>query len=146
MKELLCSKFLTYFIFLPSYLNICKNFPFGNIFAIFFLSWGICPFCNDWIVREKHLYSGLRKVQPHRQLLPGEHIRVLRVPEGLLKLVQLIGCESRARSSHLARSVGFTQIQWIVQRIVDLMIAQVTELRVTAVYYSVWWRRVVWNQ
>ncbi len=43
-----------------------------------------------------HLNSGLAEVESHRQLLAGEHVRVLGFLKGLLKLVQLEGGEGGA--------------------------------------------------
>jgi len=44
-------------------------------------------FFNNWIADQKYLNSRLWEVQPHCQLFPGEHIRVLRIPESFLEFV-----------------------------------------------------------
>lgn len=42
---------------------------------------------------DTYLNPGLGEVESHRQFLPGEYVRVLRLLEGPLQLVQLIGGE-----------------------------------------------------
>ena len=41
-----------------------------------------------------HLDPGLRELQPHGELLPGEHVRVLSLLKTPLELMELKGCES----------------------------------------------------
>ena len=57
-----------------------------------------------------HLHPRLSKVQPHGQLLPGEHVGVLGLLEGSLKLVQLEGGEGGARPTDLPRLVRVIQL------------------------------------
>lgn len=60
--------------------------------------------------------------------------------------MQLIGRERGAGPSHFSRPIGFAQAQGIVQGVVDLMIAQMTELGFASVHDGVGRRRVIWNQ
>ena len=50
----------------------------------------------------RHLHPRLRELQLGRQLLPGEHVRVLRRLERALQLVQLQRRERRAAAADLA--------------------------------------------
>lgn len=50
-----------------------------------------------------YLHPGLAEVEPHRELLPGEDVRVLRLLEGPLQLVQLVGGEGGPAPAHLPR-------------------------------------------
>lgn len=101
-----------------------------------------------------HLHSSLGQIQSHRELFPGEHIWILGVPERLLEFVQLVRGERGTGSSNFAWPIRFSQIQTvrlaqvqrIVKRVVHLMVAQVTEFRVSAITDRVGRCRVIWEQ
>lgn len=101
-----------------------------------------------------HLHPSLGQIQSHRELFPGEHIWILSVPERLLEFVQLVRGERGTGSSNFAWPIRFSQIQTvrlaqvqrIVKRVVHLMVAQVTEFRVSAITDRVGRCRVIWEQ
>lgn len=101
-----------------------------------------------------HLHPSLGQIQSHRELFPGEHIWILGVPERLLEFVQLVRGERGTGSSNFAWPIRFSQIQTvrlaqvqrIVKRVVHLMVAQVTEFRVSAITDRVGRCRVIWEQ
>ena len=57
-----------------------------------------------------YLNPGLRKLQPHGQLLPGEHVWVLRLLEGPLQLVQLEGGEGGPGAPDLPGLIAVLQL------------------------------------
>lgn len=105
-------------------------------------------------VNRTHLHPSLGQIQSHRELFPGEHVWILSVPERLLELVQLVRGERGTGSSNLAwpirlsqiQSIRLAQVQRIVKGIVHLMVAQVTEFRVSGITDRIGRRRVIWEQ
>lgn len=53
-----------------------------------------------------HLNPGLCELQPHGEILPGEHVRVLSLLKTPLQLMKLKGCEGCPRSPNFPRFVS----------------------------------------
>lgn len=57
-----------------------------------------------------HLDPHFRKIDFHSELLPGVHVRIMRLLEGSLELVQLVGGEGRPVSAMLLLPAVSVQI------------------------------------
>lgn len=69
-----------------------------------------------------YLNSSLGQVESHCQIFPGKNVGVLCFFKCGFQLVKLKCGERRTRSSDFSRPVGFAEIQWIAQSIVQLMV------------------------
>lgn len=64
-----------------------------------------------------HLNPGLHQVQPERERLPHEHIRVVALVESLLQLLQLPAREVRPRPSPFAAGTVLIWVSGICRRV-----------------------------
>ena len=90
------------------------NLLFVSVCFLLDASWRVLDTTEHSRCFLNYLHPGFSQVRPQCQLLPGVNVRIVRLLENLLQLLQLVACEGRAVAPLLAL-VAFAAIA-LVQR------------------------------